>query len=124
MVKRERRYGRSFQKEIAWNQKNKAGLNFYNPQLVPDQNNDGIEDILVTNGGDILVPAFDPNRPAGNLLVLDGSNGKILAMAKMPDGKETYMSVVVTKLSKTDEDLTVVFGTGGETIGGTCFGRR
>ena len=99
----------------------KGWFNFYNPQVIPDQNGDGIEDILVTNGGDILAAPYYPNRPTGNLLVLDGSNGKLLAIAKMPDGKETYMSVVVSKLSQEDSDLTIVFGTGGETIGGNLY---
>jgi len=99
----------------------KGWFNFYNPQMIPDQNSDGSADILVSNGGDILVPAYDPKRPAGNLLVLDGSNGKLLAIAKVPDGKEIYMSVVIAKLSKDDSDYTIVFGTGGETIGGNLY---
>lgn len=99
----------------------KGWFNFYNPQVIPDQNHDGIEDILVSNGGDILVAPYDPKRPAGNLLVIDGSNGKILAVAKVPDGKETYLSVVVSKLANADNDYTIIFGTGGETIGGNLY---
>lgn len=110
-----------FPKGNSMEPRNKGWFNFYNPQIVPDQNNDGVQDILVSNGGDILVPPYDPNRPTGNLLVLDGSNGKILAIAKVPDGKEIYMSVVVSKLSKEDDDYTIVFGTGGETIGGNLY---
>jgi hypothetical protein len=99
----------------------KGWFSFYNPQVIPDQNNDGVDDILVTNGGDIMAPAYDPNRPAGNILVIDGSNGKIIAQAKTPDGRETYMSLVISKLCKEDEDYTIIFGTGGETIGGNLY---
>lgn len=95
-------------------------FNFYNPQFIPDQNGDGLEDILISNGGDVMVEPYDPNRPAGYLLVIDASNGKLLAKAPMPDGKEIYMSVVAL-VKKEDEDIPVIFGTGGETIGGNLF---
>lgn len=110
-----------FPKGNSMEPRKKGWFNFYNPQVVPDQNHDGIEDILVSNGGDILAAPYDPHRPTGNLLVIDGSNGKTLAVAKMPDGKETYFSVVVSKLSKDDSEYTVIFGTGGETIGGNLY---
>lgn len=87
-----------FPKGNSMEPRKKGWFNFYNPQIIPDQNQDGVEDILVSNGGDILVAPYDPKRPTGNLLVIDGSNGKLLAMAKVPEGKETYMSVVIAKL--------------------------
>jgi outer membrane protein assembly factor BamB len=99
----------------------KGWFNFYNPQVIPDQNQDGVDDILVTNGGDILVPPYDPKRPPGKLLVIDGRSGKILAQAAVPDGRETYMSVVMAKMHPEDPDFTIVFGTGGETIGGNLY---
>lgn len=99
----------------------KGWFNFYNPQIISDQNNDGLADILVTNGGDILVPPYDPKRPPGKLLVIDGRSGKILSQAQVPDGKETYMSVIICKIHPEDGDLTIVFGTGGETIGGNLY---
>ena len=74
-----------------------------------------------SDGGDILAPPYDPHRPTGTILVVNSSNGKILAQAKVPDGKETYMSLVTSKISKEDKDLTIIFGTGGETIGGNLF---
>lgn len=110
-----------FPKGNSMEPRKKGWFNFYNPQIIPDQNQDGVEDILVSNGGDILVAPYDPKRPTGNLLVIDGRNGKLLAMAKGPDRKETYMSVVIAKLSKDDKDYTIVFGTGGETIGGHLY---
>ncbi|MEM9674297.1 MAG: PQQ-binding-like beta-propeller repeat protein [Bacteroidota bacterium] len=94
--------------------------NFYNPQFVPDQDQDGLEDLLVSNGGDVMVEAYDPNRPAGHLMVLSARTGEVLAKAAMPDGKEIYMSVVAIP-NPTKGELTVVFGTGGETIGGNLY---
>lgn len=98
----------------------KEWYNFYNPQFVPDQNNDGFEDILVSNGGDVKVAPYDPKRPAGYLVILDGRDGSLISRARMPDGKETYMSVsVLPSDSKTFKN--VVYGTGGETIGGSLY---
>ncbi|MBX2876628.1 MAG: PQQ-binding-like beta-propeller repeat protein [Saprospiraceae bacterium] len=99
----------------------KAGwFNFYNPQFIPDQDQDGLEDILVSNGGDVMAEPFDPARPAGRLAIISSSTGKLIAQASMPDGKETYMSVTVSPNPK-EEDWEIVFGTGGETIGGNLY---
>jgi outer membrane protein assembly factor BamB len=38
--------------------------NFYNPTFVSDFTNDGIEDILVSNGGDHAAPVWVTDRPA------------------------------------------------------------
>lgn len=95
--------------------------NFYNPQFIPDQDGDGLEDILISNGGDVTVSPDDPNRPAGKLMIISSSTGELIAEASVPDGKETYMSVVVSKISDEDEDYTIIFGTGGETFGGSLY---
>jgi len=95
-------------------------FNFYNPQLVPDQDDDGVQDIIVSNGGDVMVRPYDPNRPAGHLMVVSGKTGKHLAHAAMPDGKEIYMSVNVSENAVRD-DIEIIFGTGGETIGGNLY---
>lgn len=88
--------------------------NFTTPQVIPDQDADGISDIIIANGGDARAAPSDVNRPAGRLLVLSSKTGKILANVVVPDGKETYMSVVC-------EGNAVYFGTGGETIGGHLY---
>ncbi|MEZ4776775.1 MAG: PQQ-binding-like beta-propeller repeat protein [Bacteroidia bacterium] len=93
-------------------------FNFYNPQFIPDQDKDGLEDILVSNGGDVLAEPYDPNRPAGSLMIISSKTGKLLSQAKMPDGKEIYMSVVAVRI---EGKYLVVFGTGGETLGGNLF---
>lgn len=95
--------------------------NFYNPQIIPDQTGNGLEDILVSNGGDVRVAPHDPDRPPGKLMVIDSATGQLLAHADIPDGKETYMSPVATKLNPDDDDITIIFGSGGETIGGSLF---
>lgn len=98
----------------------KEWFNFYNPQFIPDQNQDGREDILVSNGGDVLAEPHDPNRAVGHLVILDGQNGSLISRAPMPDGKETYMSVAVLP-GISPELKNVVFGTGGETLPGNLF---
>lgn len=96
----------------------KRWFNFYNPQIIEDQDGDGLPDILISNGGDIKVPPYDPNRATGRLVVLSGKTGRLLGEAMMPDGKEIYMSVAALKK---DEGYRIIFGTGGETIGGNLF---
>ena len=98
----------------------KSWFNFYNPQIIPDQNNDGQKDILISNGGDVLAEPYDVNRPAGYLVILDSKNGKVISRAPMPDGKEIYMSVAVLPHSSSTFK-NVIFGTGGETVGGNLF---
>jgi len=94
--------------------------NFYNPQFIPDQDNDGIQDIFVSNGGDVTAAPYDDNRPTGWLMVISSKAGKLLAKAPMPDGKEIYMSVLVDDIDN-NEVLDIVYGSGGETVGGSLF---
>ncbi len=95
--------------------------NFYNPQIIDDQNGDGKRDILIANGGDVTKKPEEKDRPTGQLFILDGQNGAIISRAMMPDGKEIYCSTVITKLSSDDQDYSVIFGTGGETVGGNMY---
>lgn len=92
--------------------------NFYNAQQIDDCNGDGTPDILVSNGGDVLVEPYDPDRPVGHLVIISGATGGVLARAAMPDEKEIYMSVV---LDAPHLDAQILFGTGGETIGGSFY---
>ena len=96
-------------------------FNFYNPQFISDQDGDGTKDILISNGGNVMIlPKVKEGRYPGNLVVLSGKTGKLLARASMPDGKETYMSVAALPTSD-GKDYKVIFGSGGETIGGHLY---
>lgn len=67
-----------------------------------------------------MAEPYDPNRPPGHLVVLSSRDGSLLAKAQVPDGKETYMSVAALPLDD-GRDYKVIFGTGGETIGGHLY---
>jgi outer membrane protein assembly factor BamB len=94
---------------------------FYNVQWIRDQNNDGLEDILISNGGNVwAAPHETKDRPAGYLLVVSSRDGKLIAKASSPDKCEIYMSVSALPVNGGD-DYKIVFGTGGETVGGHLY---
>lgn len=95
-------------------------LNFYNPQLIPDQDGDGLKDIFTAYGGFIKAQPTETNRPAGSLMVISSKTGKSLAKVEVPDGRETYMSPLIYDFNG-DGELSVLFGTGGETINGHFY---
>lgn len=97
-----------------------ANKNFYNSVLVPDSNGDGIEDILVSNGGNHEVfQHVKKGREAGVLLILDAKSGAVIASDTMPDGGETYMTPLY--LEQEDGSKMIVFGSGGETFPGNLY---
>ncbi len=93
---------------------------FYTSQIVPDQNGDGYSDLLVANGGYPAAGPLDPDRPPNYIMVISALDGEELAKAMVPDEKETYMSPIVNDLDG-DGEMDVLFGTGGETIGGSLW---
>lgn len=98
-----------------------ARFNFNNSVLVPDQNGDGIEDLLTMNGGNAqAAPYSEQDRFPGVLLLLDSKTGNVLAADTMPDGRESYMTPLVFTQPGSKE-LYVLFGTGGETIEGNLY---
>jgi outer membrane protein assembly factor BamB len=101
-----------------------ARFNFNNSVLVPDQNGDGLRDLLTVNGGNAKAPPNDErDRFPGVLMIFDSKTGTILAADTMPDGKESYMSPLCFT-QKGETDPTIVFGTGGETIDGHLYRAR
>ena len=98
-----------------------SGLyNFYNPQFIDDVSGDGIKDILVANGGDHAAPVWDTTRPPGHLMVVNALNGQLIAKAVVPDSAETYCSAEVVDIQGNGVKW-VLFGTGGETLGGSFW---
>lgn len=110
--------------ELQSNEYNSLGLarfNFYNPVLVKDYSEDGIQDLLVVNGGNVrAAPGDSLNRHPGTLMILDGANGNIIAIDTMPDGKESYLTPTYHDFDQ-DGTKEILFGTGGETITGALY---
>ena len=98
-----------------------ARFNFYNCSLIPDQNEDGLDDLLVLNGGN---PNAEPHsvsdRYPGVLMLVDSRSGNIIAADTMPDGAESYMSPLFIDQKNSNKQF-VVFGSGGETLSGSLF---
>jgi outer membrane protein assembly factor BamB len=95
-------------------------FNFYNSQFIPDQDNDGLDDILNSNGGDVMVASHDPNRAAGHMVVISTKTGKLIAKAMAPDKREIYTSIAAVP-TPDKKDFKVLFGTGGETVAGNLY---
>jgi len=97
-----------------------AKYNFYNSVLVPDQNEDGIRDLLIQNGGNHKSkPHSSIDRYPGVLMLMDNKSGGILAADTMPDGEESYMSPLY--FEQPDANQWILFGTGGETMSGHLY---
>lgn len=98
-----------------------AHFNFNNSVIVPDQNNDGLDDLLTINGGNAhAAPYSKRDRYPGVLMLLDSKTGNVIAADTMPDGKESYMTPLCFTQPDSKE-LFIVFGTGGETIDGNLY---
>lgn len=98
-----------------------AHYNFNNSVLVPDQNKDGLDDLLIINGGNAAAdPYSTTNRFPAVLMLLDSKTGKVIAADTMPDGKESYMTPLIFSQPGSKE-LFLIFGTGGETIDGNLY---
>jgi outer membrane protein assembly factor BamB len=110
---------------LLWKFNKKQGkqrwYNFYQPQFIKDLDHDGLPDILISNGGNVMAEPYETRkRYPGLLAVLSSRDGTVLGKALMPDKKETYMSVSALPFAD-GSDYHIVFGTGGETVGGNLF---
>lgn len=95
-------------------------LNFYTPQFVADEDEDGTEDLLISFGGFFKAGTGDPERPSGELMLISSKSGKALRKLRMPDGKETYMSPVIHDFHD-NNNPDIIIGTGGESLPGALF---
>lgn len=98
-----------------------ARFNFNNSVLVPDQDNDGADDLLTINAGNPLAkPNSEVDRFPGVLLLFNSKTGAVIAADTMPDRKESYMTPLCFTQPGSKE-IFILFGTGGETIEGNLY---
>ena len=98
-----------------------AHFNFNNGVLVPDQDSDGVEDLLTINGGNPLAKPYSTvDRFPGVLILFSSKTGKVIAADTMPDRKESYMTPLCFTQPGSKE-IFILFGTGGETIDGKLY---
>lgn len=111
---------------VLWEGDRKAinnSWNVFTPALIDDLDSDGVPEVLIANGGNQLYMPYKKNRDAGQLLVLWGKTGESIGRGyHMPDGHETYMSPVVMAVQ--DNSKIILFGSGGETVGGSLWAVR
>ncbi|XP_064472122.1 uncharacterized protein LOC135386243 [Ornithodoros turicata] len=93
--------------------------NVYTPQYIHDVDTDGVPDLVVVHGGDPLKEPGSRTRLVGRLMVVSGRHGRILRWVPVPDRRESYYSPQV--LQHPDGTQLVLFGTGGETHGGSLW---
>ena len=74
---------------------------------------------IISSSAIISREPFSKERLAGRILIISGKSGEVITWMETPDKKETYFSPVVYTL-RNGTDV-VVFGTGGETHGGTLY---
>ena len=92
-------------------------LNTYTPALIDDMDGDGLEDLLVSEGGDQFKAAGEA-RPNGSLLTIASASGTVLSTLELPEGEETYAPPLVVDGPAGE---VVVIGTGGEADPGGLY---
>ncbi|XP_067137973.1 uncharacterized protein [Centruroides vittatus] len=93
--------------------------NFYTPIYIRDLDHDTIPDIITIHGGDPLKEPGSEKRLVGRILVISSKTGKVLQWVEVPDGKESYYSPQI--YTQPDGTELLLFGTGGETHGGSLW---
>jgi hypothetical protein len=92
--------------------------NFFSPAAIADANNDSVTDFIAVYGGnDTRMP--NEQREQSYLAVVSGRDGSVIRVHPSPDGNEMYASPVVYQ--RPDSSQWLLFGTGGETQGGTMY---
>ena len=94
----------------------KIGQAYFNsPLVLPDEDGDGVGEVLAVQGGD----ADDSRRAPGRYHVVSGKTGTIRRTLVAPDGREAYAVPVV--LRGAGGALDAIVATGGETLPGHLF---
>jgi len=94
--------------------------NFYMTQFIMDQNEDGVSDLLVSNGGDAYILPNDTARPRGKVMIISGLTGKTISQDDLPHHRETYYAPHI-HYNKGKKKPMVIFASGGETINGNLW---
>ncbi len=129
----------------SFDDQNGRWFNFYTNQVIPDQDGDGTVDLVAANGGLVFdepreqAPGEDEIRKVGYLFVVSGRDGSVIARSPVPDRGESYMSALVLGPADigndpgseeagqdagddgSSADLSVLVGTGGETLPGSLW---
>ena len=94
--------------------------NFYFPLVLPDMDDDGVDDIINVHGGDPKYEPTEHDRSPAFLVAVSGRTGqKLMEPVPMPDGRESYMSPILFTVNRSDQF--VLFGSGGETVAGSLW---
>ncbi len=87
--------------------------NFNGALVVADQDGDGVEDLVVSQGGS----GDDSNRLPGRVMVISAAHGALLFNSALPDARETYAVPALVSA----KPLEIVLGTGSESVGGHLY---
>ncbi|XP_076457343.1 uncharacterized protein LOC143291388 [Babylonia areolata] len=93
--------------------------NVYTPQFVHDMDGDHVPDILIVHGGDPIAQPHSKTRESARIALMSGRTGRVLRWMVVPEGQESYYSPQVYR--QADGTQVVLFGTGGETHGGSLW---
>ncbi len=92
-------------------------FNFFACQFTIDYDKDGFKDLLVTNSGDHMALPSVKNRLTGRIMILSSKTGKIIKNVLFNEKKESYFAPQ-TFLDANKQEI-LLYGSGGETVGGT-----
>ncbi|XP_033752716.1 uncharacterized protein LOC117336335 isoform X1 [Pecten maximus] len=95
----------------------KREWNIYSIAVIPDMDDDKVNDIVIAHGGDPTVAAEIHVRKAGWLMMISGRTGMPIGThLEIPEQKEVYISPVLHE--RRDGSQYILYGSGGETVGG------